>query len=228
MRVTATAARERAAIAKGHIAPELIRIHGLALFDALPDFGADTNFSAWRVKETNLEKAIDCFPVDAPRNDAGERGSDEFSARGQIVVSGYYPIRGEIDPLPLLYALHDRGVELALPVIKPGPALIFRKWTPTDILVRRKYGLFEPGDENPRISPNILLVPLLAFARRGYRLGYGGGYYDAGLRTLRKEGPVLAIGVAYDEQEISEIPHEPQDELLDLVLTPSGLVRCGD
>jgi 5-formyltetrahydrofolate cyclo-ligase len=144
------------------------------------------------------------------------------------VLSGYYPIRSEIDPLPLLRDLHDRTMKIALPVIRPGPSLLFRHWAPGDVLFPRKYGLLEPGEANAQIDPNILLVPLLAFDRQGHRLGYGGGYYDAGLRALRKKGPILAVGVAYDEQEMNGIPREPQDEFLDFVLTPSGLIRCGE
>ena len=144
------------------------------------------------------------------------------------VVSGYYAIRGEIDIVPLLAGLHRCGNPVALPVILPGPTLIFREWTPETILQKRKFGLMEPPDDSEELFPDIVLVPLLAFDKRGNRLGYGAGYYDAGLCRLRQRGKVIAAAVAYAEQELEAIPNEPQDELLDYILTPSGIVRCGD
>ena len=109
----------------------------------------------------------------------------------------------------------------------PGPSLTFRKWSPGTPLERGKFGLQEPGEAHPELLPNLVLVPLLAFDRKGNRLGYGAGYYDAALRKLRRPGPVIAIGVGFDEQEFPDIPHEPQDEPLDMILTPSRIIACG-
>ncbi len=145
----------------------------------------------------------------------------------RATIGGYHPIRDEIDPLPLLHALHERGASIALPVIRPGPALVFRNWLPGAALVRGKFGLSHPHKAEAQAIPNVIFVPLLGFSRQGCRLGYGGGYYDAALRALRKTSPVVAIGAAFDEQEFEAIPHDTHDELLDFVLTPSSVIRCG-
>jgi 5-formyltetrahydrofolate cyclo-ligase len=88
--------------------------------------------------------------------------------------------------------------------------------------------LSEPAGDLPEVVPAILLVPLLAFDNKGNRLGYGAGYYDTALRDLRLRGHVIAIGLGFDEQQVSEIPREPQDEPLDLILTPSRAIACGE
>jgi len=142
-------------------------------------------------------------------------------------AAGYFPLPGELDPLPLLTALHGRGLRLALPVVRPGPDLIFREWRPGAPLKRGKFGLQEPPDAYPELVPDIVLVPLLAFDRAGNRIGYGAGYYDAALRKLRRRGKVTAIGIGFDEQEFPEVPCEPQDEPMDLILTPSRVIACG-
>jgi 5-formyltetrahydrofolate cyclo-ligase len=72
----------------------------------------------------------------------------------------------------------------------------------------------------------VVLVPLLAFDRRGWRLGYGGGYYDRTLRALRAEGPLLAIGLGYAAQEVAAVPHDEKDERVDLIVTERGVRSC--
>ena len=106
-------------------------------------------------------------------------------------------------------------------------ALAFREWTPGSALEQGKFGVAEPLETQPAIHPTIVFVPLVAFDRKGNRLGYGAGYYDAYLRDVRGRQRVLAIGVAFDEQEFPEILREPQDEPLDMILTPSRVLACG-
>jgi 5-formyltetrahydrofolate cyclo-ligase len=141
---------------------------------------------------------------------------------------GYFPVHDELDPIPLLEALHAQGLRTALPVVQPGPDLVFREWSQGTPLKRGKFGLQQPGAEQPELMPDIVLIPLLAFDRKGGRLGYGAGYYDAALRRMRQRGPATAIGVAFDEQEFPEVPQEPQDEPLDMVLTPTRVIACGE
>ena len=143
-------------------------------------------------------------------------------------AAGYFPVHDELDPIPLLLALRERGLRTALPVVQPGPDLVFREWAPGTPLKRGKFGLQQPGSECAELTPDIVLVPLLAFGVKGARLGYGAGYYDAALHRMRRNAPVTAIGIAFDEQEFPEVPQEPQDERLDLVLTPSRVIACGD
>ncbi len=130
-------------------------------------------------------------------------------------IAGYWPIRGEIDPRPLLLAL---GRPIALPVTGPrGTALTFRLWQPGDALTAGPFGLSEPAGSPA--EPDVLLVPLLAYDARGNRLGYGGGYYD---RTIAATG-ALAIGAAYAGQEVAAVPVGPDDRPLAGVVTEAGL-----
>ncbi len=136
------------------------------------------------------------------------------------IVSGYWPIRDEIDPRPLLARLAARGHPLALPVVVGRDApLIFRAWAPGAPLVAGVFATSAPSPDSPELSPEIVIAPLLAFDRAGHRLGYGGGYYDRSLAELRARGPVLAMGAAYQDQEVAEVPHGPGDQPLDWVVT---------
>jgi 5-formyltetrahydrofolate cyclo-ligase len=143
-------------------------------------------------------------------------------------VSGYAAFGAELDPFPLLEALARHGHSLCLPVIQPrGSPLTFRSWGPGQSLIERQWGIREPGPDAVEVVPMVLLIPLLAFDRAGWRLGYGGGYYDRTLAGLRARSPVVAIGVGFDEQRVCSVPHGDNDERLDWVLTPSGPVQLG-
>jgi 5-formyltetrahydrofolate cyclo-ligase len=136
------------------------------------------------------------------------------------VVSVYWPIRSELNTRPLIDALADKGYRVTLPVMhKVRHPLAFRDFEPGDDLVKGRYGLSEPAADRPARAPDILFSPLSAFDRRGYRLGYGGGIYDATLSELRAKKPVVAIGVAYSFQEVDHVPTEPHDQRLDYILT---------
>ena len=136
------------------------------------------------------------------------------------VVSGFSPLKSEISPLPLLRRLADAGVSLALPVvIGRGQPLVMRAWSFGAPLVSGVWGIREPTADAPELNPDILIVPLLAFDRRGHRIGYGAGYYDMTIARLRAMKPVTAIGIAFGSQEIAAVPATPRDARLDLVLT---------
>lgn len=142
-------------------------------------------------------------------------------------IGAYHALTAELDPLPLVLALHASGCAIALPCMSEGPTLTFRRWSPGSPLIERKFGVREPAETEPELHPEVVFVPLVAFDARGNRLGYGAGYYDGALRDRRARGRILAIGVAFDEQEVAEIPREPQDEPLDMILTPSRAMTCG-
>jgi 5-formyltetrahydrofolate cyclo-ligase len=125
-----------------------------------------------------------------------------------------------------LLALDRRGFRLALPaVVAPSAPLAFRRWRPDDRLVRGPIGTSQPPPECPEIVPDVIIVPLLAFDRRGYRLGYGGGFYDRTLALARRRG-ALAAGVGYAWQEIPAVPCEPFDQPLDWVIGDAMTLRC--
>ena len=141
-------------------------------------------------------------------------------------VSAFWPLDGEIDSRPSMTGLHERGCRVALPVMRgPGKALRFRRWQPGDELVPAGFGTREPGDDKPAVTPTVLLVPLLAFDRAGYRLGYGGGFYDRTLAELRGRGAVCAIGLAYAGQEMQDVPHDDKDQPLDWIVTEDEAIR---
>lgn len=145
---------------------------------------------------------------------------------GPRIVSAYLPMRTEIDPLPLLAAMVAAGLTTALPIVPGrGVPLLFRRWRPGDPVVVAGFGTREPPASCPLVEPDLLLVPLLAFDPTGYRLGYGGGYYDRTLAGLRGAGAITAIGLAFAEQEVDAVPHLDYDQPLDGVLTPAGLRR---
>ena len=154
-------------------------------------------------------------------------GLDFLKVRAGTTVSGFAAIRDEINPADLMLWLHAEGVRLALPVmVGKGKPLVMRAWAPGDAMEAAAWGIAEPTDDKPEVEPDIVLVPLLAFDDRGYRLGYGGGFYDRTLAQLRAKKPVTAVGLAYDEQKVDAVPFESYDQRLDWVLTPSGPVRC--
>lgn len=143
------------------------------------------------------------------------------------VVSGFWPIKNEPSTLLLLEALSKKGLTSALPVMggRDQP-LSFRAWRAGEKLVEAGMKIMEPPPEAPEVVPDLLFVPLAAFDKKGGRLGYGAGFYDRTLAKLRAVKQVTAIGIAFDVQELTELPQEPHDEPLDFVLTERRLLRC--
>jgi 5-formyltetrahydrofolate cyclo-ligase len=143
------------------------------------------------------------------------------------LVSSYWAIGPELDPTQLERALVARGCTLCLPVmVGKAKPLVFRRYVFGDVLVERTWGIREPLAAAAVVTPDILLVPLLAVDATGARLGYGGGFYDRTLRALRADRTITAVGVGYDEQIADAVPTESYDERLDWLLTPAGLKRC--
>lgn len=143
------------------------------------------------------------------------------------VVSGYMPIGSELDCRLLLQQLAAANVPLCLPVVaERGAPLVFRRWAPGDRLASGVWGIAEPPADAPEVTPDVLLVPMLAYDRSGNRLGYGGGYYDRTLRALRAAGEVVAIGLAFAGQLRDKLPVTDSDQPLDWIVTEIGVVFC--
>lgn len=143
------------------------------------------------------------------------------------IVSGFMPMKSEINPIPLLRKLNDAGTQLALPVVAArGKPLVMRAWRFGAPLASGVWGIREPTADAPRVFPDIMLVPLAAFDRAGQRIGYGAGYYDMTIAQLRAMKPVIALGLAFAAQEIEAVPSTPRDERLDLVLTEAEVIDC--
>jgi 5-formyltetrahydrofolate cyclo-ligase len=139
-------------------------------------------------------------------------------------VAGFFPMRSEIDPRPLMQGLVGLGLSLALPCVTPR-GLVFRQWAYGDPLAKRRFGLSEPLDQAALVKPAAFIVPLAAFDRRGHRIGYGAGYYD---RALAAHPEALAVGVAFAVQEVPFIPYEPHDVRLQHIVTEEGVVPLAE
>ncbi len=147
-----------------------------------------------------------------------------FSIAPEAIVSGFVPMRSEINPIPLMHKLADQGAKLALPVVMGrGKPLLFRAWAFHQPLAAGTWGIREPKADASEVEPDIVLVPLAAFDSAGHRIGYGARYYDLTLKALRAKKKIVAIGVAYASQEIDLVPAEPHDQALDYVLTETGV-----
>lgn len=153
-----------------------------------------------------------------------ELAGDHLSIEPGTIVSGFFPIRSEADIRPLMARLKARGARLCLPVVMDKETIVFRELVAGAKLVDTGFGTRGPGPEAAVLDPDLLLVPLSAFDAQGNRIGYGAGQYDRAIARLRQKGrhPRL-IGIAFDCQEVAEVPYEAHDVRLEAVLTESGL-----
>ncbi len=138
-------------------------------------------------------------------------------------LAGYMPINSEIDPRPAMAEAAAHG-PVGVPVILgKGQPLVFHRWAPEGPMKEGPFGAQVPAVEE-EMTPELLIVPLVAFTRAGARLGYGGGFYDRTLALLRAARPTLAIGFAYGAQEAADLPMEPTDQRLDLIVTEAEVI----
>ena len=171
---------------------------------------------------------------DAMAPDERQAAAETIASRGfplpvtpGTIVSGFSPLKSEINPLPLLRKLAEAGARLALPVVAGrGQPLIMRSYAFGQPLNSGVWGIREPKDDAPEVEPDIVIVPLAAFDRRGNRIGYGAGYYDMTINRLRGRKTVTAVGIAYAAQEVPEVPVTERDARLDLVLTERDVIDC--
>jgi 5-formyltetrahydrofolate cyclo-ligase len=189
-----------------------------------PAWGSDLHMPA--LQKTEL-RAKALAARDALTSDQRAAAAAAVAARGLpfevsqgTVVSGYSPIRNEIDPMPLMLSLARQGARLALPCVTArGQSLIFRLWSPNDRLMLGPLGIPEPSPAAAEVLPDVMLVPLAAFDGLGHRIGYGAGHYDYTFAHLRRSKPVTGIGLGFAVQEIKAVPALSHDVALDYVLT---------
>ena len=151
-------------------------------------------------------------------------------ARNELasVISAFHSFDTEISTFELFDKLVADGWTTALPVVvAKNTPLVFRQWAPGDALVLGRWNIRVPPEAAPEVLPDVLLVPLLAFDRKGFRLGYGGGFYDRTLEKLRALKKVTAIGIAYAGQEVDAVPYEEFDQRLDWIMTEKETIKCG-
>lgn len=142
------------------------------------------------------------------------------------VIGGYWPMRSEMDVVPLLTALQKKGHRIVLPVVEGDAPLTFRPWKPGVAMESGPGGTLHPTATAGSATPTVLLVPLLAFDSVGQRLGNGGGHYDRTIAQLREGGGTpLVIGLAFSSQRVEKLPAEPHDQKLDWVVTERGATK---
>jgi len=179
------------------------------------------NLSKETMRQEALRHRDRIDPASEPLENATALFLENLKPQTGQAVSVYWPLGREFDPGGITEALLGMGVTCLLPVIVPGSRLLkFAKWRDGDALVPGPMGIMQPAGAE-FMEPDIVIVPMLAFDRRGYRLGYGGGYYDATLHDLRARKAVTAVGVAYGQQAVLfGLPTDSHDEKLDWVITP--------
>jgi 5-formyltetrahydrofolate cyclo-ligase len=159
----------------------------------------------------------------AAAQSVAERGMP-FEIVRDMIVSGYSPIRSEIDPTPLMLKAAALGARLALPTVTArGQSLAFRAWSPNDKMVLGSLGILEPSPAAAELIPDVMLVPLAAFDRLGHRIGYGAGHYDYTFAHVRKMKTVIGVGLGFAAQEIEAVPALSHDVALDYVLTETRM-----
>jgi 5-formyltetrahydrofolate cyclo-ligase len=169
----------------------------------------------------------DAMPADVRAAGAQTLASRPFpvAVTPGMTVSGFMPLKTEINPLPLMRHFAGGGAKLALRAIDGrGKPLIMRAYAIGDEFARGQWGIREPKPDMPEVFPDLLLVPLAAFDRSGHRIGYGAGYYDMTINRLRSMKPVTAVGIAFAAQEIPQVPATERDARLDLVLTEREVI----
>lgn len=207
----------------GEIAPDY--------FDPLGvDADQARDVTRWRIaKRAELLEARRALSVDA-RHAAGEAIAAHLrayldahfgGARGRV-FSAYWPIKGEVDLRDLMGALHRDGVIVALPLVETRAApLVFRRWTPDTQMVRGDWNIPVPPPDADEVTPDIALAPVMGWDERGYRLGYGGGYFDRTLAAIAP--PVHAIGIGFQAAKLATIYPQPHDIALQDIITETGV-----
>ncbi len=184
----------------------------------------DSGKSALRVEARRHRARMDIRGEDP--QEAADHFFNAIPLTGKEVIAGYWPAGSEFDVRPILERLVEQGYLCALPVVKRGSHVLgFAAWRDDMEMKRGEYDVLEPviHEGTQWLEPDIIIVPLLAFDRRGYRLGQGGGYYDATLADLRAKKKIVAVGLAYAQQAcLFNLPVEDHDQRLDWVVTPQG------
>lgn len=148
---------------------------------------------------------------------------DAFSYSPSTIIALYYARGSELSTNPLAELLLEKGHTLALPALKDGK-LVFRLWDPSLPLVADEANIPSPPIEDTCI-PSVIVAPLLAFDRKGGRLGSGKGHYDKAICDLKSLHDIVVIGYAYPQQEVDCVPQEDYDQKLDFIITSKQMIK---
>ena len=143
----------------------------------------------------------------------------------KIIIAGYYPSNHEVNIVNFLEEASKKKFKIALPVVKSEKKMMFASWIFKDPLYVSKFGILEPKKLNKAITPDLIMVPLVAFDNRLNRIGYGKGYYDRSLQKIGKNNKkAISIGIAYSFQQCTRIPVNKYDFKLDYIFTERGII----
>ena len=143
---------------------------------------------------------------------------NKYKSKKNIKVGGYYPVNFEVDCLDILEKFEKDSYNISFPIIKKNNQMDFFESSIKNLFQVSKFGIPEPI-QSKKIFPDVILVPLVAFDDKKYRLGYGGGYYDRYIEKIQKMKKILTIGLAFSFQKIKKIPLTKYDKKLDFILT---------
>ena len=189
------------------------------------EISIDAAKRAMRTDMDRVRNALSTARCEAGADTLRRTGLAFAAPSSRAVISGYAAIGTELNLWPLLETLAASGHPIALPVtVGKGAPLIFRAWKPETPLKTGAFSVPVPDKNAPELEPEILLVPLLAFDKEGFRLGYGAGFYDRTLAGLRQTGPVVAVGVAFHAQQVDRVPETPEDGQLDWIVTDQAVL----
>ncbi len=179
---------------------------------------AEARTKAFAARKAVFDTGLD---QDANRNLIGQLAL----YRDAQIISAYMPIRTEVSPIATMTILHGQDKRICVPVIQGnGQPLLFQEWTPDVEMIDGPFGASVPAS-GEFLEPDVLITPLLAFDRKGYRLGYGGGFYDRSFAELSAKKPVIGVGFAYSAQEVKRVPTEKTDHRLNAIVTEADVIR---
>lgn len=183
--------------------------------------------SALRSLKIALRRNVPQQVAEAAAGQAARHAMALLGKVGGRTIAVYMPVRGELSPLPLVEKVREGGGAVALPhVVSDTAPMSFRLWQEGDPLEKGFGGIPGPGASASEVIPDVVVVPLAVFDRRGFRIGYGKGHYDRTLGPLVREERPLTVGYAFALQETEEVPREDHDVPLDAVITENGIIRC--
>ena len=154
---------------------------------------------------------------------ASDYAAENIKFAPETIISGFFPIRSEIDPRPLMDIFRQRGARICLPIVADKTTILFRELVRGGELIDTGFGTRGPGPDAKVLDPQILIMPLSAFDKHGGRIGYGAGHYDRAIsRLLERDISPRLFGFAYSCQEVDEVPVEDHDMPLEAIITETG------
>ena len=186
----------------------------------------DIKFEKSSIRKFLLDRRNELSSKHEERNHSHVHIRTLIEDTGKRRIGSYIPYRNEISTKLIHELLFSLGFEIGLPCINDmDKNMIFRNWKIKDELIENKYGILQPKEDANEMEPEIIIVPLVGFSIEGYRLGYGGGYYDRFIEEKNRKGKIITVGFGYTFQETKNLPIESHDQKLNWILTEKYLYK---